>query len=287
MGFGISSMRSALEFSEKGFFKNKSSVLDMGSQEIHIKKNDFIAIANSFNISPNLNDFPCIEKDIWPQLPRDSTLKFWKMLGFDRVDCSDINRMHGAKYIDLNQPLEDKSLINQYDLVTDFGNNEHPFNAAEAYRTMHRLCKKEGLIWILQSVFGGNGFYNFDVSFFESIAAVNDYEILTSYFTVQTEDGDQPRLPLSMVLLKLLDLNKIDVLGVSYLFRKKLDKDFIMPVQSIGALGSDSFYRASLAPESTHLGISQARAYIPSEYTIGIKKVLKLVFNKIKKRILK
>ena len=42
MGLGISALRSALEFSEKGFFDDKESVIDMGSQEIHIKKEDFI-----------------------------------------------------------------------------------------------------------------------------------------------------------------------------------------------------------------------------------------------------
>ena len=39
-----------------------------------------------------------------------------------------------------------KKFADKYDLVTDFGNNEHAFNIAEAYKTTHKLCKKDGLI---------------------------------------------------------------------------------------------------------------------------------------------
>lgn len=287
MGLGISALRSALEFSEKGFFDNKESVIDMGSQEIHITKKDFIEITNSFNYSPDWNHFPCINKDIWPEFPRDSTSNIWKMLKFTKVDCCDINNEHDSIYIDLNNPLEDKNLFEKYDLVTDFGNNEHPFNTAEAYRTMHRLCKGKGLIWINQALFGGNGFYNFDISFFESIAAVNKYDILSCYLTLDTNDGDQPRLPLSIGLLELLDFNKIDCLGISYLFRKNSEKDFIMPIQNLGELESQSFYKASLIPETTHLGISQTRAYIPSNSEVGAKQAGVIILKKIKRKIFK
>ena len=78
---------------------------------------------------------------------------------------------------DLNFPLTDKDLIEKYDLVTDFGNNEHPFNFIEAFITMHKLCKEKGFLMIHQGLFKGNGFVNFDISFFENYAAVNNYSI--------------------------------------------------------------------------------------------------------------
>ena len=43
---------------------------------------------------------------------------------------------------DLNYPVNEQLNLNQYDLVTDFGNNEHPFNVAESYRSMHSLTNK-------------------------------------------------------------------------------------------------------------------------------------------------
>ena len=45
---------------------------------------------------------------------------------------------------------------------------------------MHNLCKKNGFLLINQCVFGGNGFYNFDITFFENVAAVNNYTSIYS-----------------------------------------------------------------------------------------------------------
>ena len=284
MGFSISDLRSSLEFARRGYFDNMEKVLDMGSQEIHIKKKDFIEITKSFKYSVNLDKFPNILKDNWPNFPRESTKSFWKMLGFKKTDCSDVNNLHNSIYLDLNKPLNDENLKNKYDLVTDFGNNEHPFNVAEAYRTMHSLCRKEGLLWINQCLIGGNGFYNFDISFFEIMAAVNNYEILSSCFILPSSN-DQIRVPLSMELINLLDLNKVKEVGVSYLFRKKSGKDFIYPVQRLGEFGKDITYKSAIEPETTHLGISQTRSYIPTEWNPGFKKLLNLLFQRIKQKV--
>ena len=78
---------------------------------------------------------------------------------------------------DLNFPIKN-DLNSKYDIVTDFGNNEHPFNVVRSFTNMHKLCKENGLLIIYQSLFKGNGYFNFDFSFFESIAAVNNYSIL-------------------------------------------------------------------------------------------------------------
>ena len=94
--------------------------------------------------------------------------EFWKLLGIETIDSLDLDPKYGAFGVDLNFPLADEELKGRYDLVTDFGNNEHPFNVAEAYRTMHRLCGVDGYLWIEQNVYNGNGFFNFDQTFFES-----------------------------------------------------------------------------------------------------------------------
>ena len=127
-------------------------------------------------------------------------------------------------------------------------------------------------MWINQGMIGGNGFYNFDISFFESMAAVNNYEILSSYFILPC-DNEHLRVPLSMDLINLLDLNKVKYIGVSYLFRKKSGKDFVFPVQSLGEFSMVNTYQTNLIPETTHLGISPKTAYIPTEYNSGIKKL--------------
>ena len=88
----------------------------------------------------------------FPTRPRLSSSFLWKILGFqkcDRLDLIKIERIENDPVdnfykIDLNYPLENQAKIEQYDLVTDFGNNEHPFNVIESYKSMHKLCKKNG-----------------------------------------------------------------------------------------------------------------------------------------------
>ena len=45
---------------------------------------------------------------------------------------------------------------------------------------MHNFSSKGGIIWIEQSIMGGNGFWYFDKSYFLNLAAVNNYSILFS-----------------------------------------------------------------------------------------------------------
>ena len=84
--------------------------------------------------------------------PKPSSREISSNVGKKEYACIDLNEEHGAIPLDLNQPLEDISLYGQFDRVTDFGCNEHAFNIAEAYRTMHRLYKKKGLLVIFQAI---------------------------------------------------------------------------------------------------------------------------------------
>ena len=273
MSLSLGFAKSALEFARRGYFNNMDSVMDMGAIELHVKKKDFLKITKSYGYEVDLKDFPLIDNYPDNPLNSESSKPFWKMLGFNKTDCIDIIERYDAKFVNLNEPLKDKSLFNAYDLVTDFGNNEHPFNTAEAYRTMHRMCKKDGLMWTCQKLYGNNGFYNYDVSFFESIAAANQYVILNAYLTCWINKGkvdqDCLRLPLSLSLIDCLDLKKVSI-GISYLFRKTSENDFSFPVQHQIKYGNDwkngdTFFLPVMMPETTPLGITPSRAYIPTE----------------------
>jgi SAM-dependent methyltransferase len=179
-------------------------------------------------------DFP--QLDNWPKHPRCSLKSFYQLLGAKRYACVDLNGQHGAISLDLNRPLEDTSLYGQFDLVTDHGCAEHVFNIAEAYRTMHRLCRREGLIAISQHVCGGgNGYYNFDVSFFEGLAAANHYRVLFSSYVVAPkgplETFNEFHVPLSRELLAILDWSRVHYIGICYVFQKQREEEFKLPYQ--------------------------------------------------------
>ena len=110
-----------------------------------------------------------------------------------------------------------------------------------------------------------------------------DYNITADY---QINSEGKVIEPLRGLIRKIRrGLNKVKYVGVSYLFRKKSGKDFVFPVQSLGEFGRVMSYQSNLIPETTHLGISPKRAYIPTEYNPGIKKLFSLILQRIKQKI--
>jgi len=236
MGLGISMVKLNFELWRQGLFKDVHHVMEMGSQELHLKLSDFENFVQMSGIQGyKREDFAILNN--WPGSPRLPSRLFYELLGINQYSCVDLNKYYGALPLDLNYPFEDKSHYGKYDLVTDYGTNEHAFNAPEAYRTMHKLCKPGGLLICAQMVFKGNGYYMFDASFYEGLAAANNYSILyASYIvisTVPTPAGsdNQFHLPLSNELLDMLDWTKTQGIAVCYVLRKNSGADFCLPYQ--------------------------------------------------------
>jgi len=235
MGLGLQSIKLYLELYQRGFFRDINSVIDMGSQELMMKQVDFESLIRTAGISNyNRDNFTPWN---WPEQPRCSSKPFFEMLGVKKYSCIDINSEHGAISIDLNSPLKDTALYGQYDLVTDHGTCEHVFNVSEAYRTMHRLCKSHGIIVISQGVSNTNGYYLFDLAFFEGIAAANNYKILFCSYDIYlkslTAAGSEMHfpIPLSRELLDAIDWSKTTAIGITYVLQKQSDADFQYPYQ--------------------------------------------------------
>jgi hypothetical protein len=159
------------------------------------------------------------------------------MLGIEEYKCIDLGGGHGAIVHDLNFPLDKPELYERFDYVTDHGNNEHPFNVAETYRTMHNLCKVNGLMMIVQMVYKGNGYYRFDSSFFEGLAAANKYEVLFSSYIITPKtltphgSNNEFHIPLSEELLDTIDWSKVASIGICYVFKKKISAVFEYPYE--------------------------------------------------------
>ena len=279
MGLGPASVKLYLELWQRGFFKNINAVMEMGSQDLGVRKAFFDNLVRAAGIR-NYDEEKFENLRNWPGHPRVSARRFYELLGAKEYSCIDLSKVYGAIPHDLNTPLDDASLYGRYDLVTDHGTNEHVFNAPETYRTMHRLCKLGGLMVIQQCVYGGNGYYNFDLSFFEGMAAANNYRILFSSFVVTvprkyltvaeretvttgSKDGygnDELHIPLSNELLDIVNWSKDSrELGICYAFVKQSGDDFNYAYQ--GALqsqvGGNAGYELQFLPDPP------SRSYIP------------------------
>ena len=231
MGLGPAAVQLTLELCQRGLFRNIKSVVDIGSQEIHVELDHFENLVKAAGISNYRRaNFPGIEN--YPAQPRSPARPLYQMLGAENYACVDLNREFGAIAHDLNTPFSDPAHLGKYDLVTDHGSCEHAFNIAEAYRTLHRLCKVDGLILAIQQVYGGNGYYNFDRSFFEGIAAANGYKILFASYVVTPPNAKQQfHVPIASAMLDVVDWGKVCYLGMAYVLQKQKDGEFQFPYQ--------------------------------------------------------
>ena len=243
LGLGLDTVQSNLELYNLGYFKNTKAVIELGSQELHLKKDDLKEFFEYANIDSNLiNKYPNINN--WPGQPRCSSKYFYESLGFSEYKCIDINFNSSVNhqdnkndYIihDLNTPFKDKSQFNKFDLVTDYGTCEHIFNVSECYRTMHNLVKPGGYIMITQDVIKGHGFFLFDKPTFERIAAANNYKIINRSYVIPTDKitengtGIAYHIPQSQALLNMLSFGKIKKVTIAITFQKQDDKDFKIP----------------------------------------------------------
>ena len=231
MGLGPAAVQLTLELCQRGLFRNIKSVVNIGSQEIHVELDHFENLVKAAGVSNYRRaNFPGIEN--YPAQPRSPARPLYQMLGAENYACVDLNREFGAIAHDLNTPFADPAHLGKYDLVTDHGSCEHAFNIAEAYRTLHRLCKVDGLILAIQQVYGGNGYYNFDRSFFEGIAAANGYKILFASYVVTPPNAKQQfHVPIASAMLDVVDWGKVCYLGMAYVLQKQKDGEFQFPYQ--------------------------------------------------------
>jgi len=247
MGLGTGAVKLCLELWQRGYFDKIDSVIEMGSQELHVTKPVFQGLVESAGISGfDEKNFPNIGN--WPEAPRCSARYFYELLGVNDYASIDYNGEHNSIPHDLNMPMTDQSLLGKFDMVTDHCANSHVFNAAEAYRTIHRLCKPGGIITLMTPVYGSNGYFNFDLSFYEGMAAANQYKIIYSSFMVLLKKTyltseerravpvrtliDEHHIPLSNELLNAIDWSKDgQALSICYVFEKRSDEDFQFPYQ--------------------------------------------------------
>ena len=288
MGLGPAAVKLNLELWQRGFFKNIKSVVDMGSQELHLTLADFEELVCVAGV-PNYKKENFTNLVDWNRLPRCSSKPFYEMLGVEKYSCIDLGEGHGAIPLDLNMPLEDYSLYGQYDLVTDYGNNEHIFNTAEAYRTMHRLLKQQGLMVVIQVVYQGNGYYAYDLSFFEGIAAANNYKILfSSYVLRATGSINSFHVPLSRELLDMVDWTKMDHIGICYVMQKQSESsDFHYPYQGqflADIQGHHGYWLQFLPdpPSRTYLPLREPLHFLK---TTSVKNLLKHVCGRVLKHV--
>ena len=285
-----SEVRLALELYKKKFFKDINKILDLGSQDILLTYDQFKFYLHQSGLEFDSKDFDHLKS--FPNKKGFSSKYLWNLLGIKNYQCSDINSMNNSKFLDLNK---NNTIHEKYDLVTDFGNNEHVFNIIKAYENMHELCNENGYLWISQAVTRGNGFFTFDQSFFEGMAMANNYKILYSAYIVgyktfkdkvqNIENAIHFHVPCNKNMLDSLNFNNINYLGITYVFQKTNSKSFNYFYQyNYDKDQEKKFYDLNFVIDPFDI----SRMYIPSSKSINstsTKELLSILIKRILKKI--
>ena len=102
-------------------FKDKN-ILIMGYQDIYFSKEQVSKLMNCYGLKSLY-----IESSERAEV---QLIDLFKDLGFANVDVLDNSDYEGANILfDMNQRLEDKSLISKYDFILDWGTIRHVFHA--------------------------------------------------------------------------------------------------------------------------------------------------------------
>ncbi len=221
MKIGLLSL--AAELKKNGVFKDVHNMMDMGTKTLRVHYNDLENLFDQLGMKFDKKKFSFLKK--FPKGKRITNELFWDELKI-KYNCLDINEEKGSEFVDLNYPFNNKNHLGKYDLVMDTGNNEHIFNVAEAYKTMYNLTKPGKFMWIFQSVYNGNGFFQYDIPFFEGFAAANKLNIIYGAYVIGTEDYGQFLIPADKDLFNTLDLNKCQSVYITYIFRKNFNSAF-------------------------------------------------------------
>ncbi len=182
MGIPRGSARLLIEEARQRPFSGR--ILQLGRSSLYFTESELEGWARShgFDLKPAE---PSLSHD--PRLAAQGCMgdeTFFKRLGFDRVESSDIAEWEGADHIfDLNQPLPPE-LEGQFDAVFETGTIVQIFDLPQVLANLHKLLRPGGRV-IHCAVPSNNhmdlGFYMLCPTFFSDFYSANGYRIDAHY----------------------------------------------------------------------------------------------------------
>jgi hypothetical protein len=115
-----------------------------------------------------------------PQEEMSHTRNYHESLGKEYTSI-DLNGLGGSLQYNLDSNL---ILNKEFDIVTNFGTLEHISNYYRGFYNVHNLCKTNGLMFHVQPKTGHwpeHGNFYTTVEFFDNLAKLCNYEILTNF----------------------------------------------------------------------------------------------------------
>ena len=234
MGIQKCTLQLYKDFFKRGLFSEINSVMELGSQELQVNKNDILSLLESIGKKCGSCKTTC--NKIMPDLSiKQSTKIIYDWLGVKDYECIDADGMFNAKVFDLNKTYDSKK---KFDLVTNFGMSEHIFNQLAFFKTLHNLTKEGGYMFhrVPFQGFLNQSLYLYEPNFFKYLAEDNNYEIEGMWLGVNYEfivpySEDNVKKYYRETPLKQY-LKGLTSLSIYCLLKKTKDGDFKMPYQA-------------------------------------------------------
>jgi len=237
MGLGRGFLENLIELKRSGRIDGAARVVEIGSQQL----------ADGFLESDDLLD------DIYrlcgrsrvqlgdPVGPENFTEKappaetFWSSLGFEYF-AIDYGGHRNSVALDLNRDAVPAHLKNSFDLVINAGTTEHIANQENAFRVIHDLTRRRGVM-LHELPAGGminHGFFNYHPRFFQNLAAFNLYEVVwlgVSFGSRANMVADlrETNIELGETASDVRDDTVVDY-AIQAAFRRQTDQEFVTPL---------------------------------------------------------
>ncbi len=237
MGIGRPALQIFGYLYKQGVFDRINSVIEIGSQELHIfAKKDvevFLKSIGAKNIKDKIKKAYSFKRSLRHRILftyRFPAKIFYGWLGAKEYESIDANGDFGAHVFDLNNDLSKVYRYRKkFDLVTNLGTTEHVFDQHMCFRNIHQLAKKGGFILhaapliYLSNI--NHAFYYASPGFYKDLSAANNYTIEGIWVVI----NESTIKPYSDNLFK--EHKGLDFVNVFYLLRKNDDKPFRIPYQ--------------------------------------------------------
>jgi len=113
--------------------------------------------------------------------------KVYLSLGVEHTSI-DLNGKDGALPIDLDKPVP-ADLLDQFDVITNYGTIEHVNNQYQVFKNVHDVCKKNGLVihvFPLKGHWPGHCRYYYSDLFINRLAGIANYKVVN--YTILNKD---------------------------------------------------------------------------------------------------
>ena len=164
----------------------EGTVLELGRMTVYVTADELARWAGEQKVSlaavadPGLSHQPALAA-----LGCLDDRTFFRRLGFDLVESSDVSDWEGAdRILDLNQPVP-AELHGLYDVVFEAGTIQHVFDLPQVFANLHALLKPGGRVihgMAPSSNHVDHGFYMFSPTLFADYYRANGWEIESFFF---------------------------------------------------------------------------------------------------------